>query len=85
MTARYSWAVVLKELAGAQSTLTRADVRYGRSGDDWHDAMVRKARAAIADAQRVVRALRHRSRRAAVNLLRHVAEHVSGFRRLGRR
>lgn len=62
MSRRYSWAQVLKELAGAQSTLTRADIRYGRRGDDWHNAQVAAVRRALADAVRRVRALRRGAR-----------------------
>lgn len=63
MTARYTWQQVAKELRGSQSTLTRADVRYRpREGAEWHDALVRKARLAMAEALRCVSALRRGSR-----------------------
>ena len=62
MTARWSYAQVVKELKGAQSTLARADAKHRRPGDDWHDALTAKARLAIAEALRSVRALRAGSR-----------------------
>lgn len=58
MTTRWTYAQVLKELRGALSSLARADVRYRRSGDEWHDAQTTKARTAIADAMRTIRTLR---------------------------
>lgn len=59
MTARYSWRQVLKELAGAQSTLARADVRHRPRRDaQLHDALVRKALLNIAEAARTVATLR---------------------------
>lgn len=61
-TRRWTYAQCLKELAGALSTLARADVHYGRPGDYLHDALVFKARMAILEARRVVRSLRARSR-----------------------
>lgn len=54
---RWSWAQVVKEIRGAQSTLARADVKYRRDGDHWHDALTNKARLALAEALRSVRAL----------------------------
>lgn len=69
MTARWTWQQVVKELRGAQSTLARADVKYRRPGDDWHDVLVRKVRLELASAIRNVRALQRgskaKSRRAA--------------------
>lgn len=53
---RWTFAVPLKELAGAQSSLTRADVAKG-GRDARYEATLRKARLAIAEARRCVRRL----------------------------
>ena len=54
---RWSFGLVLRQLAGAQSTLRRADTRHG-STEAMYLAQLQRAQLAIADAMRRVRAMR---------------------------
>lgn len=62
MTTRRTYKLVIAEIKAAQTSLTNADVRYRRRGDSEHDETTAKARRALAEAMRCVRALRQAAR-----------------------
>lgn len=58
MSARGTWTQARKAIRDAQTSLTHADEAAGTGADAAYDAQVAKARLALAEAERCVRAAR---------------------------